>query len=138
MLQVNYILITYYPKIELAGCYSMTPVREFFEMCGVNQFYSLDMTNVENLFLYNGNLLDYMPNTVIKSKSNKSNMTAEDIAIEETLLSMKIYNILFNLNFINGTFNVLKMTLLQNWKVYIHIFLFSIIDLLCILQCVSS
>lgn len=46
--------ITYYPKIELAGCYSMTPVKEFFEIFGVYEFYSLNMTDVENLFLYNG------------------------------------------------------------------------------------
>lgn len=46
--------ITYYPRIELAGCYSMTPVKEFFETFRVYQFYSLNMTDVENLFLYNG------------------------------------------------------------------------------------
>lgn len=84
--------ITYYPKIELAGCYSMTPVREFFEMFGVNQFYSLNMTDVENLFLYNGNLLDYMPNTVYsKSKTNHTDMSAEDMVVEGSLLSMKIH-----------------------------------------------
>ncbi|EDW61204.1 MOXD1 homolog 1 [Drosophila virilis] len=80
--------ITYYPKIELAGCYSMTPVREFFEMFGVNQFYSLNMTDVENLFLYNGNLLDYMPNTIYaKTKPNQTNMSAEDIVVEGSLLN---------------------------------------------------
>ena len=47
-------VLTYYPKINLAGCYSMTPVKEFFETFGVNQFYSLNMTDVENLFMYNG------------------------------------------------------------------------------------
>lgn len=46
--------ITYYPKIDLAGCYSMTPVIEFFEAFGVYQFDALNMTDVENLFLYNG------------------------------------------------------------------------------------
>lgn len=46
--------ITYYPKIDLAGCYSMTPVKEFFETFGVYEFYSMNMTDVENLFLYNG------------------------------------------------------------------------------------
>lgn len=46
--------ITYYPKIDLAGCYSMTPVKEFFEIFGVYEFYSMNMTDVENLFLYNG------------------------------------------------------------------------------------
>ena len=56
--------ITYYPKIELAGCYSMTPVKEFFETFGVFQFYAMNMTDVENLFLYNGNILDLLPTTV--------------------------------------------------------------------------
>lgn len=46
--------ITYYPKIDLAGCYSMTPVKEFFETFGVYEFHSMNMTDVENLFLYNG------------------------------------------------------------------------------------
>ncbi|XP_049547177.1 MOXD1 homolog 1 [Anopheles darlingi] len=56
--------ITYYPKIELAGCYSMTPVKEFFETFGVFQFYAMNMTDVENLFLYNGNILDLLPTTI--------------------------------------------------------------------------
>lgn len=86
--------ITYYPKIDLAGCYSMTPVREFFEMFGVYKFYSLNMTDVENLFLYNGNLLDYIPNTAYgKTKNTQANTTAEDVAIEESLLSMYKFSI---------------------------------------------
>lgn len=81
--------ITYYPRIDLAGCYSMTPVREFFETFGVYQFYSLNMTDVENIFLYNGNVLDYIPNTIYaKTKPNRANMTEEDILYEESLLSM--------------------------------------------------
>lgn len=51
--------ITYYPKIDLAGCYSMTPVIEFFEAFGVYKFDSLNMTDVENLFLYNGYVFKY-------------------------------------------------------------------------------
>ncbi|BFG03078.1 MOXD1 homolog 1 [Drosophila madeirensis] len=80
--------ITYYPKIELAGCYSMTPVREFFEMFGVSQFYSLNMTDVENLFLYNGNLLDYIPKRASpRIRENHLNMTVEDLLYEESLLN---------------------------------------------------
>lgn len=56
--------ITYYPKTDLVGCYSMVPVKEFFETFGVYQFYSLNMTDVENLFLYNENILDLLPKTV--------------------------------------------------------------------------
>nr|XP_036230713.1 MOXD1 homolog 1 [Bactrocera oleae] len=83
--------ITYYPRIELAGCYSMTPVREFFETFGVYQFYSLNMTDVENLFLYNGNVLDYIPNTIYaKTKKNRVNMTDEERLYEESLLNKLI------------------------------------------------
>ncbi|XP_022225581.2 MOXD1 homolog 1 isoform X1 [Drosophila obscura] len=80
--------ITYYPKIELAGCYSMTPVQEFFAMFGVSQFFSLNMTDVENLFLYNGNLLDYIPERATsKARKNHLNMTVEDLLYEESLLN---------------------------------------------------
>lgn len=46
--------ILYYPRISLAGCYSMTPAKEFFETFGVREFYGRDMTQVENLFLASG------------------------------------------------------------------------------------
>lgn len=32
----------------------MTPVKEFFEIFGVYEFHGMNMTDVENLFLYNG------------------------------------------------------------------------------------
>ncbi|KAH8234531.1 hypothetical protein KR032_008225 [Drosophila birchii] len=77
--------ITYYPKIELSGCYSMTPVREFFEMFGVYQFYSMNMTDVENLFLYNGN--DYIKNSIYKKKKKKKLSKDNDILYDESLLN---------------------------------------------------
>lgn len=46
--------ILYYPRTELAGCYSMTPVKEFFETFGVRQFYGLSILQLENIFLSNG------------------------------------------------------------------------------------
>ncbi|CAH2092791.1 unnamed protein product [Euphydryas editha] len=48
--------ILYYPRTELAGCYSMTPVYEFFQTFGVKQFYGLNMSQVENLFMSSGYL----------------------------------------------------------------------------------
>ncbi|XP_045451194.1 MOXD1 homolog 1-like [Melitaea cinxia] len=48
--------ILYYPRTELAGCYSMTPVVEFFETFGVKEFYGLNMMQVENIFLSSGYL----------------------------------------------------------------------------------
>ncbi|XP_061718923.1 MOXD1 homolog 1-like [Cydia pomonella] len=53
--------VLYYPRTELAGCYSMTPVKEFFETFGVREFYALSMTDVENIFLSSGNLENLPP-----------------------------------------------------------------------------
>ncbi|XP_020809804.1 MOXD1 homolog 1 isoform X3 [Drosophila serrata] len=79
--------ITYYPKIELSGCYSMTPVREFFEMFGVYQFYSMNMTDVENLFLYNGN--DYIKNSIFTEEQKRSGNSSKDenIYYDDNLLN---------------------------------------------------
>jgi hypothetical protein len=43
--------VLYYPRTQLAGCYSMTPVKHFFESFGVRQFYNTDMDAVERMFL---------------------------------------------------------------------------------------
>lgn len=43
--------VLYYPRIQLAGCYSMTPVKYFFETFGVRQFYDVDMDTVERMIL---------------------------------------------------------------------------------------
>ncbi|PSN48351.1 MOXD1 1 protein [Blattella germanica] len=43
--------VLYYPRTQLAACYSMTPVKYFFETFGVRQFYDVDMDTVENMFL---------------------------------------------------------------------------------------
>lgn len=87
--------VTYYPRIELAGCYSMTPVVEFFEAFGVYGFDRLNMTDVENLFLYNGNALDVLPSmtfsTTAGKKASPTNQTAfydeEDVMQQQSILS---------------------------------------------------
>uniref|UniRef100_A0A336L841 CSON004817 protein n=1 Tax=Culicoides sonorensis TaxID=179676 RepID=A0A336L841_CULSO len=56
--------ITYYPRINLASCYSMTPVKEFFENFGVHGFYGINMTDVENSILYNSDLDAYTTSIV--------------------------------------------------------------------------
>lgn len=51
--------ILHYPRIPLAGCYSMTPTKEFFEIFGVKEFYGSEMKDVENMFLSSGYVLIY-------------------------------------------------------------------------------
>lgn len=46
--------ILHYPRIPLAGCYSMTPTKEFFEIFGVREFYGSEMKDIENMFLSSG------------------------------------------------------------------------------------
>ncbi|KAJ9595787.1 hypothetical protein L9F63_013031, partial [Diploptera punctata] len=40
--------VLYYPRTPLAACYSMTPVKYFFETFGVRQFYDVDMDTIRN------------------------------------------------------------------------------------------
>lgn len=48
--------VVHYPRTPLAGCYSMTPVMEFFRTLGVNSFQNMTMDNVTK-FLMNGQQL---------------------------------------------------------------------------------
>ncbi|XP_063244204.1 MOXD1 homolog 1-like [Bacillus rossius redtenbacheri] len=43
--------ILYYPRTSLASCYSMTPVKYFFETFGVKEFYNVSMAAVEGMLL---------------------------------------------------------------------------------------
>lgn len=44
--------ILHYPRIELAGCYSMSPIKYFFENLGVKEFYEKSMVEIERIFLH--------------------------------------------------------------------------------------
>ncbi|KAL0821651.1 hypothetical protein ABMA28_005092 [Loxostege sticticalis] len=68
--------VLYYPRTELAGCYSMTPVKEFFETFGVREFYGLSMLQVENIFLSSGNLENLPPQLEIDMQQRYSEETA--------------------------------------------------------------
>ncbi|XP_050299023.1 MOXD1 homolog 1 [Anthonomus grandis grandis] len=43
--------VMYYPRTELAGCYSIPPVKYFFKNLGVSEFYGKNMTEVEKALL---------------------------------------------------------------------------------------
>jgi hypothetical protein len=43
--------IVHYPRTHLAACYSMTPVKEFFNALNIQSFKGLSMEQVEKLFL---------------------------------------------------------------------------------------
>ncbi|XP_018333725.1 MOXD1 homolog 1 [Agrilus planipennis] len=44
--------VLHYPRTQLAGCYSMPPIRYFFKNLGVNEFYNMNMTEIEGMFLH--------------------------------------------------------------------------------------
>ncbi|XP_049876022.1 MOXD1 homolog 1-like [Pectinophora gossypiella] len=72
--------VLYYPRTELAGCYSMTPVKEFFETFGVKEFYGLTILQVENIFLSNGNL-DSLPPQLLEMAAARQR-SAEESAMQ--------------------------------------------------------
>lgn len=43
--------VLHYPRTPLAACYSMTPVKEFFNALNVQSFKGVSMEQVEKLFL---------------------------------------------------------------------------------------
>ncbi|XP_066153035.1 MOXD1 homolog 1 [Euwallacea fornicatus] len=43
--------VLYYPRTDLAGCYSIPPVRYFFENLGVKEFFGRNMSMVERALL---------------------------------------------------------------------------------------
>mgnify|MGYP003730200541 CR=1 FL=1 len=42
--------ITYYPKISLTSCQSMTPIKSFFQNFAVREFYDYDVETIEKVF----------------------------------------------------------------------------------------
>ncbi|XP_072748696.1 MOXD1 homolog 1-like [Anoplolepis gracilipes] len=46
--------VVHYPRTPLAGCYSVTPVRDLFKTLGVQSFRGVTMDYLEKLFLMNG------------------------------------------------------------------------------------
>ncbi|KAL1464560.1 hypothetical protein WDU94_004193 [Cyamophila willieti] len=67
--------ITYYPKVELAGCYSMPTIPHFFHTFGVKQFYHYDMETVEKMFL---KLSDSKIKKNNKTEPHHSNVANDD------------------------------------------------------------
>ncbi|XP_028151667.2 MOXD1 homolog 1 [Diabrotica virgifera virgifera] len=43
--------VLHYPRTQLAGCYSMPPVKYFFENLGIKEFYGKDMNQIEKALL---------------------------------------------------------------------------------------
>ncbi|KAB0792970.1 hypothetical protein PPYR_12590 [Photinus pyralis] len=44
--------VLHYPRTQLAGCYSMPPIKYFFDNLGVKEFYEKNMSLIENMFLH--------------------------------------------------------------------------------------
>ncbi|XP_049950240.1 MOXD1 homolog 1-like isoform X1 [Schistocerca serialis cubense] len=63
--------VLYYPKTNLAACYSMTPVKYFFETFNVKEFYDVDMDTVERMFLK----IDQPENSVSQLRMRASTTT---------------------------------------------------------------
>lgn len=120
--------ITYYPKIELGkkiiflvkidkvkfnsltvGCYSMVPVKEFFEYFNVHAFHDYSMTDVENIILYGSDAVTLnhsLPSSTDPSLTNEIKLSIDEDKeyYQNSILSelIKIYkneNLIISFNF---------------------------------------
>ncbi|XP_060522348.1 MOXD1 homolog 1 [Cylas formicarius] len=58
--------VLHYPRTELAGCYSIPPVRYFFENLGVKEFYGKNMSVIEQALLEGKMESENLPSTTPK------------------------------------------------------------------------
>ncbi|CAD6217159.1 GSCOCG00004699001-RA-CDS, partial [Cotesia congregata] len=56
--------VVYYPRTQLAGCYSTSPPKDFFKTLGVYDFKGVSLDNLEKLFLTSGTDGVMQPSTV--------------------------------------------------------------------------
>ncbi|KAJ8981753.1 hypothetical protein NQ317_004933, partial [Molorchus minor] len=63
--------ILHYPRTQLAGCYSIPPVKYFFETLGIKEFYGKDMTQIEQALLEGKTEVDAPSTTTPKPFENK-------------------------------------------------------------------
>ncbi len=70
-------------------------MKEFFEIFGVYDFYAMNMTDVENLFLYRESINDFFPATVFPNYEHGGDLNDENnrLAIE-ALKNAKEYSII--------------------------------------------
>ena len=107
-------IITYYPKTELGkskisfnislhtfiiyitvGCYSMVPVKEFFEYFNVRAFHGVTMTDVENIIIYGLDTVQ-LNRSLLSSDSALSNEIRSSIDEEQEYYQNSILSTFIN------------------------------------------
>ncbi|XP_057320432.1 MOXD1 homolog 1-like [Microplitis mediator] len=91
--------VVYYPRTDLAGCYSSTPPKDFFKTLGVYNFKGVTLDNLEKLFLTTGTDAVTLP-TIVQQQlpvypatRPSENVNEEIIKEAETALkAMKEYS----------------------------------------------
>ncbi|VEN34259.1 unnamed protein product [Callosobruchus maculatus] len=81
--------ILHYPRTELAGCYSMPPVKYFFEALGIREFYGKDMTDIEKAFLEGSVETESLPTTTPKLFHNKPGDELSPEANQKAILALQ-------------------------------------------------
>ncbi|XP_011301507.1 MOXD1 homolog 1 [Fopius arisanus] len=77
--------VVYYPRTELAGCYSMTPATDLFKTLGVSNFKGVSLDNLEKLFLTTGVEAVTLP-TIVQQQLPVYPATRPSEEIDETVI----------------------------------------------------
>ncbi|KAI4499302.1 hypothetical protein M0802_005562 [Mischocyttarus mexicanus] len=86
------VFVLHYPRTPLAACYSMTPVKDFFQILAVNRFKGVTMDHLEKLFLTTGVDSVNLPSTTRQLPiypTTRSNEQVDENIIRETKSALK-------------------------------------------------
>ncbi|KAL1497332.1 hypothetical protein ABEB36_008314 [Hypothenemus hampei] len=80
--------VLYYPRTDLAGCYSIPPVKYFFENLGVKEFYGKNMSEVE-LALLEGQMDNEQQVATSSSEKPFEIHPGDEMSLEANLKAIK-------------------------------------------------
>ncbi|XP_074030668.1 MOXD1 homolog 1 isoform X1 [Leptinotarsa decemlineata] len=81
--------VLHYPRTQLSGCYSIPPVKYFFETLGIREFYGKDMVNIEKDLLEGKREPEPLPTTTSKPFIIKPGDENSEEANQRAIIALK-------------------------------------------------
>lgn len=108
--------VLHYPKTQLSGCFSMPPIKTFFETLGVKEFYDKKMNDIEKIFLDGTNEVITPPTTkapLFKYKPGDENSPEANARAIKALQNAKDFTIEGEGEHDNSGLNILDQLIIK-------------------------